>query len=52
MTYIPQKFKDAEWFEEVDMSKMISLLIDTVNYDDSVSPLLDATNKIKKIVGK
>jgi len=52
MTYVPQKFKDAPWFEEVDMSKMISLLIDTVNYDDSVSPLLDATNKIKKILGK
>jgi ribose-phosphate pyrophosphokinase len=52
MTYVPQKFKDADWFEEVDMSKMISLLIDTVNYDDSVSPLLDATNKIKKILGK
>ncbi|MFW5736046.1 MAG: ribose-phosphate pyrophosphokinase [Halanaerobium sp.] len=52
MTYVPQKFKDAEWFEEVDMSKIISLLIDTVNYDDSVSPLLDATNKIKKILGR
>ncbi|MFW5979181.1 MAG: ribose-phosphate pyrophosphokinase [Halanaerobium sp.] len=52
MTYVPQKFKDAEWFEEVDMSKIISLLIDTVNYDDSVSPLLDATNKIKKILDR
>src|SRR6056297_3708324 len=52
LTYVPQKFKDAEWFEEVDMSKLISLLIDTVNYDDSVSPILDSTNKIKSIVGK
>lgn len=52
LTYIPQKFKDAEWFEEVDMSKLISLLIDTVNYDDSVSPLLDATDKIKNILEK
>ncbi len=52
MTYIPPKFKEAEWFEEVDMSKLISLLIDTVNYDDSVSPLLDATDKIKKMLGK
>ncbi|ADO77246.1 ribose-phosphate pyrophosphokinase [Halanaerobium praevalens] len=52
LTYIPEKFKQAEWFEEVDMSKLISLLIDTVNYDDSISPLLDATNKIKNIFGK
>lgn len=50
LTFVPDKFKNAEWFEEVDMSKLISLLIDTVNYDDSVSPLLDATDKIKKIL--
>lgn len=52
LTYVPDKFKRAAWFEEVDMSKLISLLIDTVNYDDSVSPILDATEKIKKVLGK
>ena len=52
LTYIPDEFKEAEWFEEVDMSKLISYLVDTVNYDDSVSPLLDATDKIKKILNK
>ncbi|RQD71675.1 MAG: ribose-phosphate pyrophosphokinase [Halanaerobium sp. MSAO_Bac5] len=50
LTYIPQEFKDADWFEEVDMSRLIAHLIDTVNYDDSVSPLLDATDKIKGIL--
>ena len=25
MTYIPQKFKDAEWFEEVDMLSLIHI---------------------------
>jgi ribose-phosphate pyrophosphokinase len=52
LTYVPQKFKDADWFAEVDMSQFISLLIDTVNYDESVSPLLDATNRIKDILDK
>lgn len=52
LTYVPQKFKEADWFAEVDMSQFISLLIDTVNYDKSVSPLLDATNRIKSIVDK
>jgi len=47
LTYIPDEFKEAEWFAEVDMSEFISLLIDTVNYDESVSPLLDATTRIK-----
>ncbi|MFW6035228.1 MAG: ribose-phosphate pyrophosphokinase [Halothermotrichaceae bacterium] len=52
LTYIPNTIKNAEWFKEVDMSYLISLLIDAVNYDDSVSPLLDATNKIKSILDK
>lgn len=52
LTYIPDKIKNAEWFTEVDMSYMISVLIDTLNYDDSVSPLLDATDKIKKLLDK
>ncbi len=47
LTYVPDEFKKAEWFAEVDMSEFISLLIDTVNYDESVSPLLDATKRIK-----
>lgn len=50
LTYIPQKIKKAEWFREVDMSYLISLLIDTLNYDESVSPLLDATGKIKDLL--
>ena len=50
LTYIPEKIKEAKWFKEVDMSYLLSLLIDTLNYDDSVSPLLDATQKIKKLL--
>jgi len=50
LTYIPDEFKEQEWFVEVDMSEFISLLIDTVNYDESVSPLLDATDRIKAIL--
>ncbi|MFW6287575.1 MAG: ribose-phosphate pyrophosphokinase [bacterium] len=52
LTYIPDKIKEAEWFKEVDMSYLISLLIDVLNYDDSVSPLLDATEKIKELFKK
>ncbi len=52
LTYIPEAFRKAEWFKEVDMAHLISLLIDNVNYDDSVSSLLDATDKIKKLLAK
>ncbi|MGM0603507.1 MAG: ribose-phosphate pyrophosphokinase [Bacillota bacterium] len=50
LTYIPEEFKQADWFQEVDMSQLIATLIDKVNYDDSISPLLDATGKIKKLL--
>jgi len=52
LTYIPDNLKQAEWFQEVDMSNLISLLIDTLNYDDSVSPLLGATEKIEQLLSE
>ncbi len=39
-----------EWYCEVDMSKYISLLIDTLNHDETISGLLNPVNKIKKLV--
>ena len=41
-----------EWYCEVDMSKYISLLIDTLNHDETISKLLDPVNKIKALVEK
>lgn len=52
LTYIPDKIKEAEWHTEVDMSNLLSFLIDKLNYDDSVSPLLDATHKIEELLDK
>ena len=34
------------------MSKYIALLVDTLNYDNSISKLLDPVDRIKKIVAK
>ena len=36
----------------VDMSKYISLLIDTLNHDDTISKLLDPVTKIQNLVNK
>lgn len=44
--------KDREWYYEVDMSKYVSLLINTLNHDDTISHLLDPVNKIKRLVDK
>lgn len=44
--------KDRDWYCEVDMSKYISLLIDTLNHDDTISKLLDPVTKIQSLVSK
>nr|WP_312576819.1 ribose-phosphate pyrophosphokinase [Sedimentibacter sp.] len=39
-----------EWYTEVDMSKYIANIIDTLNFDRSLSELLDPVQKIKNIL--
>lgn len=43
---------ERDWYYEVDMSKYVSLLINTLNHDDTISHLLDPVNKIKRLVNK
>ncbi len=52
LTYIPKEVKEAPWFREVDMSDFIANIIDYLNRDKSISPLLDATSGIKKLLNK
>lgn len=51
LTYIPEDVKKSEWFVEVDLSSFMSELIDRLNYDESVSPLFDDTDRIKELLG-
>ncbi len=44
--------KNRDWYCEVDMSKYISLLIDTLNHDETISKLLDPVVKIQNLVNK
>ncbi len=39
-----------EWYFEVDMSKYVSLLINTLNHDETISGLLNPVNKIHALV--
>lgn len=41
-----------DWYYEVDMSKYVSLLINTLNHDDTISHLLDPVNKIQNYIDK
>lgn len=41
---------ERDWYWEVDMSKYISLLIDTLNHDDTISQLLVPVTRIKNLM--
>ena len=46
---IPELF-ERDWYCEVDMSKYISLLINTLNHDDTISNLLVPAKRIEKLL--
>ncbi len=50
LTYIPDQVKKAEWFHEVDLSDFLAKLINRLNYDQSISPFMDATKKVKELL--
>ena len=52
MIYQRPELKEKSWHTEVDMSKYIANIIDTLNYDNSLSELLDPVQKIKKLLKK
>lgn len=41
-----------DWYCNVDMSKYIAYLVDTLNYDNSISRLLDPADRINNIIAK
>ncbi len=47
----PELF-EREWYCEVDMSKYISLLINTLNHDETISSLLVPAKRIEKLLEK
>lgn len=52
MIYRKPELLNKPWYTEVDMSKYIANIIDTLNYDRSLSELLDPVQKIKKLLKK
>jgi len=50
MIYRKPELLEKPWYSEVDMSKYIANIIDTLNYDRSLSELLDPVQKIKKLL--
>ena len=50
LIYTRPEILNAPWYVEVSMSRFISLLIDAVNHDASLSKLISPTEKIQKLL--
>jgi ribose-phosphate pyrophosphokinase len=50
LVYQPEELLKKEYYINVDMSKYIALLIDTLNHDASISEFLNPTKRIQKIL--
>lgn len=50
LTYRKEELKQSPWYIEVDMSKFIAYLIDTLNHDQSISSLLNPADKISNLL--
>ena len=52
LIYRTPELLEREWYTEVDMSKYISLIIETLNHDESMSSLLDPADRIEGLLKK
>lgn len=52
LVYQPEELLNKPWYINVDMSKYIALLVDTLNHDSSISNLLNPVERIQKRVAE
>ena len=52
LIYNTPELLEREWYCNVNMSKYIAYLVDTLNYDNSISRLLDPADRIDAILKK
>lgn len=49
-SYLYPALLNEPWFEDVDISKFVAKLMHTLNHDLSISPLLNASARIRKLI--
>lgn len=50
LTYQPEELLSRKWYQSVDMSKYIAYIINTLNFDHSLSGLFDPSARIEKVL--
>jgi ribose-phosphate pyrophosphokinase len=46
LIYCPEEIKNKPWYRQVNMCKYVSLLIDTLNHDESINSVINPVKKI------
>ena len=52
LIYHNPELENKKWWGEVNMCKYVSLLIDTLNHDNTISSLIDPSDRIERILKK
>ncbi|MBR2848201.1 MAG: ribose-phosphate pyrophosphokinase [Clostridia bacterium] len=52
LVYQPTELRERPWYQEVNMCKYVSYIIDTLNHDESISTLLDPVQRIHTLLDK
>ena len=52
LIYRSPELRSKEWYVEVNMCKYVSYIIDTINYDETISNLLNPVTRINNLVAK
>ena len=50
LVYQPEELLQKPYYISCDMSKFMALLIDTINHDASLKPLLDPADRIHRVI--
>jgi ribose-phosphate pyrophosphokinase len=51
LTYVPADITSRPWLKHVDMSPFTAEIINTLNMNHSLGPVMDATSRLEKILG-
>lgn len=52
LSYVPEHIKSLDWFYQADCSKYLAKIINCLNHQESISPLLNRENQQQKILKK
>lgn len=50
LTYVPSEVKMLPWYREVDMSAYIAKIVNYINNNHSIAPLLDSTHVLRGMI--